>query len=206
MIPFAKFSSKHTSQGLRIFRYHTELHSKNGAGNPIGLVYMLNPGSARPVDDEIFNELRSKEFSTGYVQTLSDSTMKKVISFIKYVYQENGLTLPDKYTIHIENLFNLREKNSNEANRLARSLINIDDLMYISRDLNVPYQFVWYAWGKANIKNDRQEKLLELFPNAIQVNKLNVKGEVRKTSYPVHPLFMNRKFFLEAARGKIFIN
>lgn len=206
MIPYAKFQSINTPKGIKIFRYETELRSKTGEGRPIGLVYMLNPGSARPKDDYIFNKLKTEEYNTeNHVLTVSDNTMKKVISLIKKAYLINGITLPEKYTVHIENLFNVREKNSNLAKRYARSIeYDKGHINFKSRRVeDYSYDFVWIAWGKTDIYRFRQQKIINLFTNAIKVNKLNVKGEIRQVNYPVHPLFMNTDFFIEAAEDKI---
>lgn len=207
MIPYAKSESINTSHGLKIFRYDTELRSKNGAGEPIGLVYMLNPGSAHPVNDELFKNLQTKEYSTGdYVQTISDTTMDRVINYIKEAYKVKNLKIPTKYSIHIENLFNIREKNSDQATKLLKTIKDAEHLMYKSREIERfkdKYHFVWFAWGSTNIRIKRQQELLNIFPNAIQVKKLNVKGKIRGIMYPNHPLYMRKEFFLEAAKDKI---
>jgi hypothetical protein len=35
------------------------------------------------------------------------------------------------------------------------------------------------------------------------VNRLNHKGNILDVNYPVHPLYMNTEYFIEASRGKI---
>jgi hypothetical protein len=68
MKTYAKFVSKNTREEIKIFRHHTEFHSDSGPGNVIGLVVMMNPGDARPISDELFNNLKYSEFNTeGYV-------------------------------------------------------------------------------------------------------------------------------------------
>lgn len=90
MNTYAKFVSRDTSDGLKIFRHHTEFRSKNGPGEVIGLVVMMNPGEARPESDELFQKLQTEEFETGdYVATKPDKTMSKVIRMLKeaFAYQ-----------------------------------------------------------------------------------------------------------------------
>ena len=187
-----------------IFRHDTALHSNGGAGEVIGLVYMMNPGSARPESDEIFKKLQDDEFSTpNPVVTLQDNTMKKVARFITLAYEKNKMTLPDKYTIHIENLFNLREANSDTAKIMVKQLTGTDSIMFRNRKIINDYKFVWLAWGKNNIQKIKQNDLIKRYPEAITVNKLNCSGTIKSVHYPVHPLYMNEGFFLQAAAGKI---
>lgn len=75
--------------------------------------------------------------------------------------------------------------------------------MYKSRDLQDAYQFVWLAWGNIDIQINKQKQILDKYNNAIIVHKLNYKGDLRDVEYPVHPLYMNSEYFLEAERGKI---
>ncbi|WP_283592004.1 hypothetical protein [Clostridium butanoliproducens] len=52
----------------------------------------------------------------------------------------------------MENLFNIREKESDKVKKLVKELSNIDELMYKSWNLQDTYQFVWLAWGNINIQ------------------------------------------------------
>jgi hypothetical protein len=204
MKTYAKFVSKNTKEGIKIFRHHTEFHSVNGPGEVIGLVVMMNPGDARPISDELFNNLKYSEFKTeGYIPTKPDKTMKKVIRLIEVAYETNKVNMPEKYTIHVENLFNIREKNSSAAKKLANRLCNVEDLMFKARTLNHSYNFVFFAWGNVNINNVKQNELMINFPNAIRVNTLNHKGKILDVNYPVHPLYMNTEYFIESSRDKI---
>lgn len=45
MIVTANFTSIKTNQGINIFRYNTALHSDNGPGDIIRLIYMRIPGA-----------------------------------------------------------------------------------------------------------------------------------------------------------------
>ncbi|EJP6471765.1 hypothetical protein NHI66_001022 [Clostridium botulinum] len=204
MITLAKYKSINTNKGIKIFRYDTVFQSKNGPGNVIGLIYMMNPGGARPESDELFQKLSTSEYETEKsVITKSDRTMDKVIRLIKQAYKENNIELPEQYTFHVENMFNIREEKSDEAKKLVKKLSDIDELMYKSRNLKDTYQFVWLAWGYINIQINKQKELLNKYNNAIIVHKLNYKGDLKYVEYPVHPLYMNSEYFFEAAKGKI---
>lgn len=204
MEAFAKFVSRNTSEGLKIFRYHTEFRSVNGPGEPIGLVVMMNPGEARPLSEGIFKNLQQFEFETeDYVATKPDKTMSKVMRLIKSAYEYNRVNFPNSYTIHVENLFNVREKDSNKALRLAKNLRDADEIMYKSRVLNSYYNFVFFAWGNIEINYQKQKSLIDKYPDAIKVNKLNHKGTILEVNCPVHALYMNTGYFLEAANKKI---
>jgi hypothetical protein len=160
---YAKFVSKNTREGIKIFRHHTEFHSDNGPGDVIGLVVMMNPGDARPISDELFNNLKYSEFNTeGYVHTKPDITLSKVIRLIEVAYENNKVNMPENYTIHVENLFNIREKNSSLAKKLANRLCNIEDLMFKVRRLNHSYNFVFFAWGNVKINNVKQNELIAI--------------------------------------------
>ena len=191
-------SVKTSSHGLRTFRYNTEFRSINGQGKPIGLIVMLNPGGAEPESDEIIEKLETEEFETlEPVLTKQDNTMKKVKKLIGVLYQNNERKLPEKFTIHIENLFNLKEKNSDTAKRLAKNIKEYNDLMFKERPLKNKYDFVFFAWGNTNINNERQLMLQNKYKNAISVH-------VKKVSYPIHPLYMNTEHFIDASMGKLF--
>lgn len=123
-----------TEQGLKIFRTDTAFVSVNGPGDIIGLVYLMNPGEARPVSEELFDQLNHREMATDRpVETVPDQTMKRVIKFIQLAYQHNNMVLPKEFTIQVEN-------------------------------------------------RNKQKRIVQ---------------------YPVHPLYMNKVYFLEACQGKI---
>jgi len=203
---FAIFQSINTFEGIKIFRYYTEIHSLNGPGKPIGLIAMMNPGKARPENDEIFDKLQTREFDTVEpVLAKSDETLEIIQKLVLKFYEINNQKLPNEFTIHIENIFNLREPDSQKANRMANDLIR-EKLMFKTRDLTDDYEFVYLAWGKTGINIEKQNMLIEKYPNAIKVYKKNIKGKIIKTAYPVHPLYMKTKFFTEAAKGKLRLN
>jgi hypothetical protein len=129
--------------------------------------------------------------------------LTKVNRLIEVAYENNRVNMPENYTIHVENLFNIREKNSSAAKKLANRLCNVQDLMFKARRLNHSYNFVFFAWGNVNINNVKQNELIRNFPNAIMVNTLNHKGNIINVKYPVHPLYMNTEYFIEASRDKI---
>jgi hypothetical protein len=204
METYAHFVSRKTNQGIKIFRHHTEFHSNNGTGEVVGLVVMMNPGDARPMDNNLFTVLQNSEYETIQpVITKPDKTMIKVMRMIQEAYNNNTVSLPDKYTIHIENIFNIREKNNIKAKKYAEELKEVSDLMFKSRELIDKYQFVFLAWGNLKIGLDRQKDYIDKYSSAIIVNKLNYKGNVINVDYPVHPLYMNTEYFLEASEGRI---
>ena len=205
MITLAQYTSKMTTQGLKVFRYNTIFQSLDGAGEVIGLVYMMNPGLARPASDELFNKLNSEEYaSDGLVETKPDETMRKVIDLIKRAYKQEGVKLPKRYVFHVENLFNIREKNGNIAQKLAKQLLEAKDVMFLNRNLGTNYKFTWFAWGQVSVCKDKQKSLLRQFPNAIKVLKRNgIGGVVQYVDYPVHPGRMKHDYFFEAVKGKI---
>jgi hypothetical protein len=201
---YASFKSVNTPAGLKIFRYNTEFQSISGPGQPIGLVVMLNPGDARPESNKIFKKLETGEFDTnGPVLTSPDKTLKKVKKLIESLYQSNGKDMPQQFTIHIENLFNIRERNSDTAKRLANNLQGHDGLMFKPRPLKNNYEFVFFAWGKTDINSEKQTDLRKKYPNAISVHKLNRNGKTIEVAYPIHPLYMNSEYFIEASKGKL---
>ncbi|MCM3127003.1 hypothetical protein ACFQ3J_05670 [Paenibacillus provencensis] len=204
MQTYAHFVSKKIENEIKIFRHHTEFHSTNGPGEVIGLVVMMNPGDARPINETLYRRLENFEYETNEpVLTVPDNTMKKVMRMIEEAYYQDGITLPDKYSIHIENIFNIREKNSDKAKRYAKSINGMNHLMFKSRELLDNYNFVFIAWGKLDIGIERQRDILTKYPQAIVVNKLNYKGTLLDVSYPVHPLYMKTEYFLKASKGKI---
>jgi hypothetical protein len=201
----AYFKSVKSNDKIDIFRFNTELYSEQGPGKPIGLVYMMNPGKARPESDEIFNKLEIGEFETpDFVSVKTDNTMNTVMSFLQAAYSQEGIRLPERYTIHIENLFNVREHDSNKARKMIKASTLSKDIMYKKRNIDSKdYSFVWLAWGKLNIEKSYQDEMIKRFPKAIMVNKRNYKGKVLNVNYPIHPGRMNKGYFLEAAKGKI---
>lgn len=204
MNTYAHFISRKTPEGFQIFRHSTEFHADGGAGKVIGLVVMMNPGDARPEDEGIFESLQNSEYETREpVLTKQDNTMKKLIGLIQKAYKQDNETLPPKYTIHIENIFNLREKDSNHAKKYAKRMTDFQELMFKRRVYEEEYDFVFFAWGKLDILKHHQIEYRRNFPNAIVVNKKNIKGTIREVDYPVHPLYMNTDFFLEASKGNI---
>ena len=200
----ANFTSRQINDDMKIFRHDTALHSSTTPGTVIGLVYMMNPGSARPESDEIFEKLQQAEFSTEKpVVTLQDNTMRKVARFVELAYEKNDISLPQQYTIHIENLFNLREANGDKAKSMVKKLTGIDELLFENRVIIDDCKFIWLAWGKNNIEKIKQADIMKKYPHAISVRKLNYREQTIDVQYPVHPLYMNKDFFLEAAMGKI---
>lgn len=203
MITYANYASVITEQGLKIFRYDTTFVSENGPGDIIGLVYLMNPGEARPVSEELFYQLNHQETATQRpVETVPDKTMARVIKFIELAYKCNNMVLPKEFTVQVENLFNIREKNNEQAKKYARELIHHNEIMFRHRTLEDTYSFVWIAWGKDSMGQDI-ENLMIKYPNAIVVNKENRNNQLRIVPYPKHPLYMNESYFLEACQGKI---
>lgn len=176
----------------------------SGPGKVIGLVVMMNPGDARPLDENIFGLLENSEYETEIpVLTKPDNTMKKVMRMIQEAYSHNKLAFPNQYSIHIENIFNIREKNSDKAKKSAKNMSGLEDLMFKSRELLDDYEFVFFAWGKLDVGVERQRDFAVKYPHAIVVNKLNYRGNIRDVNYPVHPLYMKTEFFLHASQDKI---
>lgn len=204
MQTYAHFVSKKIDNEIRIFRHNTEFHSINGPGEVIGLVVMMNPGDARPINETLFKRLKNSEYETSEpVLTVPDNTMKKVMRMIQEAYDQEGISFPDQYSIHVENIFNIREKNSDKAKKYAKNISGINHLMFKSRELLDKYDFVFLAWGKLDIGTERQKNIQKKYPQAIVVNRLNHKGKLMDVSYPVHPLYMKTEYFIEASRGKI---
>ncbi|MNP75456.1 hypothetical protein D3C76_1725190 [compost metagenome] len=75
--------------------------------------------------------------------------------------------------------------------------------MFKTRDLVKDYEFVFFAWGKTSINQVKQDILRTNYPNAISIHKLNVKGTIMDVNYPVHPLYMNSEYFIDASQGKL---
>ena len=206
---YAFFKSvKISSHGLKTFRYFTEIQSIHGKGKPIGLVVMLNPGSAKPSLDDIAEKLVEQEYETpDLVQVSPDNTMGKLKNLIQKLYENNLKSLPKKFTIHIENLFNIKEQDSDAAKRLAVDIKGYDNLMFKERQLENKYNFVFFAWGNSNLNIARQDSLKNKYSDkAIMVHKLKQKDRILEVNYPVHPLFMNSGYFLDASKNKIFEN
>ena len=197
---YAYFKSvKTASHGIKTFRYNTEFRSIYGSGNPIGLIVMLNPGSAEPESAEITKKLKTEEFETNKpVLVNTDKTIERVMRLIYTLYENNNRELPKEFTIHIENLFNLKEKDNVTAKKLVKKISEHNDLMFLERQLEEKYDFVFFAWGNTKINIERQAFLNNKFNNeAICVKTTNV-------NYPVHPLYMNTEYFIKASKGKLF--
>lgn len=80
VITLANYKSVKTTEGIKIFRYDTVFQSERGPGNVVGLIYMMNPGDARPESDKLFQKLSTSEYETkGPVISKADRTMDKVI-------------------------------------------------------------------------------------------------------------------------------
>lgn len=204
MITKAKFKSVKTKEGIKVFRYETVFESEKGPGEVIGLVYMMNPGDARPESDKLFTTLQRSEFQTPHhVPTNPDRTMAKVMKLLELAFESNNIKLPEKYTIHVENLFNIREKKSKVAAAMATRLTDVSAIMFQSRKFSSHYDFVWLAWGKVKIESKKQKRVLEQFPKAVKVFKRRYGGEIRVVDYPIHPLYVNRDFFFEAFKQKM---
>jgi hypothetical protein len=200
----ANFASMLTTKGIKIFRYDTELNSQPDVGKIIALVYMLNPGSSRPISEKLFNDLSTTPMATTEpVLCIADNTMCRVKALVEEAYNSNALKLPVQYTIHIENLFNLREHDNQLAKRLYKQLPETNPFMHKQRELNFEYPLVWFALGNTKIRPDRQLELFQSYQDHLAVHQLNVNGIVIRTTYPVHPLFMNTQYFVEACNNKI---
>lgn len=86
---------------------------------------------------------------------------------------------------------------------MVKRLTGIDELLFKNRVIIDDYKFVWLAWGKNNIEKIKQTDIMKKYPDAITVSKLNYRGQTIDVQYPVHPLYMNKDFFLEAVADKI---
>lgn len=165
---------------------------------------MVNPGLAKPRSNELFRMLSTSEYTTDSVVPVnSDPTMSIVINFIKKAYKKNNIKLPHRYTIYIENLFNIKEETSRIAKQLAIELTDEKHIMFQHKELNETYKFIWFAWGNTDIESNRQKLLISKFPNAIAVHKMNCRNNIIQISYPKHPIGMSKKYFKEAALGKV---
>lgn len=123
---YAKYKSISTPIGHHIFRYDTEFQSVNGPGEVLGLIVMMNPGEARPDSELQFQKLCSTEHTIDELElTKPDKTMSKAIRLIKTAFEINNIPLPEQYTFHVENLFNLREKKSKKAIKLVNELMGL---------------------------------------------------------------------------------
>jgi hypothetical protein len=203
MITLAEYSSITTAYGRCIFRYNTVFQGDKGAGKIIGLVYMMNPGKARPVSQALFEKLQTQDVSsTGLVKTINDRTMNRVVKLIEAAHAHNNLKLPKEFTILVENLFNIREEDSEKAMPLAGKLSELP-IMFPQRDLDLDFKFVWLAWGKVSVALEKQKSIIRKFPQAIMVLKKKHKGGIIHVNYPCHPLYVNTEFFLEASQRKI---
>jgi len=199
----ANFETLEINNQKYTFRYNTEYKTSENANDTIGLIVMLNPGSAKPNDKKL-SKLKP------------DFTLRKSIELITLAYAQNEIKTPKEYIIHIENLFNYKEPKSELAKDKAKIIFN--ELMYRSRELTEDdvkkYNFVIFAWG--NIENIQNEKIVnkvnyyrKLFPNAIEINQIIVKNEIMNVNYPVHmrriciDFNVNKKIFFNAIKGKI---
>jgi hypothetical protein len=80
--------------------------------------------------------------------------------------------VPESYTIHVENLLNIREINSKTAMKYAKHLTGAEDLMFLSRNINQSYDFEFFALGK----RDKRTVPLYLKPSHLR----------SKASYLIH--------------------
>ena len=90
--------------------YRTESRLVWGkSGNNLGLVIMLNPGSSKLVDNNIWDNLVDKKIDQAYGELIVDDTMKALAAILEEVYPcLDGI-------LHIRNLFNIRNSNSEDA-------------------------------------------------------------------------------------------
>jgi hypothetical protein len=213
MKTIADYASIKLGPNLLTFRYNTRFISDNGPGDIIGLVYMMNPGDAKPKCVDLYNKLTTEEICLENEDTECDTTMKIVQNFIGLAFDTNGKTLPPKYTILVENLFNLRKINSKIAQRTAINYLKFDnkndiekkiaEIMFYHRHLDSNYNFVWFAWGK--VRKSILKPDITIYPNRIIVNTIKYKGKPKQINYPKHPIGMNVDFFVDASKGKILL-
>jgi hypothetical protein len=207
----ADFESKKINGENFIFRYNTEYKSSEKAADAIGLIVMMNPGSARPECKENASRLEKEEIKLKKELIRPDPTMRMIITLINTAYEHNKIPMPEDYILHIENLFNLKNQNAKAATTKVISNKLPPDLLYKSRQLTgkEKYHFVFFAWGNPIINPERQNELFKLFPDAIQVNKVLSKGEWNDVNYPVHvqrislDFNSDRSVFKDAVKGKI---
>lgn len=200
MICKADFISKKLNETLYQFRINTRLISEEGENPVIGLIYMYNPGSARPSEKNLKVKFNKEECILKNCVT-TDPTLNRITNLLDCLQKKQILLFPKKFTIHIENLFNICDSNQYDSYDSIRLLKKYNDLIYYSREFGkYDYKFVWIAWGKTDKFLKRREKIIQLFPDAIKVNKYNYRGRIINIDHPHHPLYLGENLFIDAVK------
>lgn len=122
MLPKAFGTFVHQNDNI----YRTEASLVWGKGdNNLGLVIMLNPGSSKLADSSIWTKLESKVVDCATGELVLDDTMEA----LAVILQASHPVLDG--TLHIRNLFNVRNSNSEDAlelyKRHALKQIHLDE-------------------------------------------------------------------------------
>ena len=116
----------------------------------IGTIFMLNPGSSRPLGSDSNNPFKNYDFNK-YVALEMDPTMLVFHDVFKKL-QENNRYL--KGVIEIKNLFNYREDRlSDEDWAFLTENIRSNSRFNIEVVPSFFGEFVFFAWGTSKLKN-----------------------------------------------------
>ena len=196
------FARYFTEDGVN-FRLNTVLQFGD-SWDVIGAAVLINPGSARPVGDCDSAELKNLEALTGestYWKSFSaDPTMNQLEKIFNGWYV--GKTHPLNGVVLLFNLFNLRDKNLQQA--LAMQAECNSGLLFstdadICRMQNVDRFYL--GWGSTGKKELREyaEKIFE----AVKSKTANYTDPDFNRNPFYHPGYINRSYKRNPATQKI---
>jgi len=175
MLPkaFGEFSRKDD----HIYRTEARL-VWGGSGRNLGLVIMLNPGSSKLLNNNIWKNLVDKKIDQADGELLLDDTMKALAIILEKVYPcLDGI-------LHIRNLFNIRNSDSADALALygqhSKGTIKLDATLLHSdfKDLlvagngyknftSIDNPWIWLGWTVEDKKflNLRKREIWDICQN-----------------------------------------
>jgi|SRR3989339_268618 len=166
-------------------RENTKIIFNNNESNCIGIVLMLNPGSAKPLDNKIIETVKN-------CLSKSDSTLGKVAKWVGIAYKNKQVEKLGY--IEIINLIDNIESNSENLNK-----INIDfkerlDIIKKKIDgLSQKINWIWIAYGKTI------PQLNELRRNILMnIDKEKIVG-ISDNIFYMHPISIS----INGKNGKI---
>ncbi|PUE67166.1 DUF1643 domain-containing protein [Arcobacter lacus] len=171
------------------FRYNTKMFFGDTYSTCLGTVFMLNPGSALPIDKDVFI---SENITVNNIEVHLDQTMHSVKNMIYFHYGQNVNGF-----FNIINLFNLRNENLKEAIITLNKIKNNSEvkkfLFYDIQKLNkivLESPFIWLAWGTkltTELEDIIEENYEMLSKKAVFIPLKN------DFPYIKHPLYMTKK-------------
>ncbi len=159
--------------------YRTEASLVWGKGGKnLGLVIMLNPGSSKLMDNKLWNDVETGIIDQADGELVLDDTMKALVAILEDAHPcLDGI-------LHIKNLFNIRNSNSEDALTLykkhSEKIITLDETLLHS-DFNelllagdgykkftsIDNPWIWFGWTVEDKQflNHRKREIWNIYQN-----------------------------------------